>query len=413
MIYRIIFFFFLCISTTIFSQKKEAQAHVAALTNIEMFGRGYVNNGHTIAANYLANEFSNYNLTPIFENNFFQEFQIDVNTFPTKIEITFDGEKLIAGKDYLLDPQSGSASGTYSLFKFNIDSISNYLDKQHDLPLKTAIVIDVSTIKSIDTLSMLNELKYELAKLFPVIWLNNEKFTWSVSSNELANPIIQMRPLNLENQQKIYLNIKNQFLNDLTTKNVIGKIPGRKEKFIVFSAHYDHLGMMGSAVFPGANDNASGTSMLLSLAKYYAKKKPKYNMLFIGFGAEEVGIKGSYNFVNNPPIEMDEIKMVINLDIVGTGSDGIAIVNAIEQEQKVKKLISINSSNKLFKKVKIRGQAPNSDHYWFSQKGIPAIFIYTLGGVKAYHDIYDIHETLPLDKYNDLFTLLIKLVKKL
>ena len=170
---------------------------------------------------------------------------------------------------------------------------------------------------------------------------------------------------------------------------------------------------MGSAVFPGANDNASGTSMLLSLAKYYAKKKPKYNMLFIGFGAEEVGIKGSYNFVNNPPIEMDEIKMVINLDIVGTGSDGIAIVNAIEQEQKVKKLISINSSNKLFKKVKIRGQAPNSDHYWFSQKGVPAIFIYTLGGVKAYHDIYDIHETLPLDKYNDLFTLLIKLVKKL
>ena len=98
MIYRIIFFSFLCISAPIFGQKEEAQAHIAALTNIEMFGRGYVNNGHAIAANYLANEFSKYNLTPIFENNFFQEFNIDVNTFPTEIDVIVGGEKLIAGR---------------------------------------------------------------------------------------------------------------------------------------------------------------------------------------------------------------------------------------------------------------------------------------------------------------------------
>jgi len=57
--------------------------------------------------------------------------------------------------------------------------------------------------------------------------------------------------------------------------------------------------------------------------------------------------------------------------------------------------------------VKPRGKAANSDHYWFTEKGVPAFFIYTMGGIKAYHDVYDVAATLPLTKYEELRKLLI------
>ncbi|MBM77490.1 MAG: aminopeptidase [Crocinitomicaceae bacterium] len=410
MINRFLFYYLLCICFQISAQKEIASKHIANLSSNEMYGRGYVKEGHNIAANYISKEFCNYGLKPYNENGFFQGFNINVNTFPNKIQVSLNNKILETGKDFILEPQSGSAYGSYDLYRFD-PNLS--IEKQLDLPVKTVVVLDVSKVKNIDSISVFEELKHEIAKVFPVIMLTKNKFTWSVSSFAFPNPVIQMRPSDLKNKQKIQLNISNKFINDLSTQNVIGEIKGRKDKYVVFSAHYDHLGMMGDVIFPGANDNASGAAMLLSLANYYAKKKPKYSMMFIGFAAEEVGLKGSSYFVNNPSIDLNKIQLVINLDIVGTGSEGIAIVNAKEQENSVKKLIRINNKNKFFSKVKIRGQAPNSDHYWFSQKEVPAIFIYTMGGIKAYHDIYDIHQTLPLDNFKELYSLLVSFVKKI
>ena len=68
-------------------------------------------------------------------------------------------------------------------------------------------------------------------------------------------------------------------------------------------AHYDHFGMMGQAIFPGANDNASGVAMLLSLAKHFKTITPKYSMLCIAFGAEELGLLGSSYFTEHPIVD--------------------------------------------------------------------------------------------------------------
>jgi aminopeptidase YwaD len=65
------------------------------------------------------------------------------------------------------------------------------------------------------------------------------------------------------------------------------------------------------------------------------------------------------------------------------------------------------------KQIKIRGEACNSDHCLFHQKGVPCFFIYTLGGIQAYHDIYDRAETLPLTEYEDYFKLLVSFIKSL
>ena len=75
-------------------------------------------------------------------------------------------------------------------------------------------------------------------------------------------------------------------------------------------------------------------------------------------------------------------------------------------------ILGSNSNENIFNRIKLRGQAPNSDHYWFSKQKVPSIFIYTMGGIKAYHDPFDRYETLPLNKIEDLQNMVIELIKK-
>ncbi len=172
--------------------------------------------------------------------------------------------------------------------------------------------------------------------------------------------------------------------------------------------------MMGkNTYFPGANDNASGTAMLLYLAKYYTTHKPKYNIVFMSFGAEEAGILGSKYYTEHPLFPLEKIKFLTNLDLAGTGDEGITVVNATLHKKEFKKLGKINLKKDYLEKVKLRGPAANSDHYWFTQKGVPAFFIYTLGGIKAYHDVFDKAETLPLTEFTDYSKLLIEFFGKL
>jgi Zn-dependent M28 family amino/carboxypeptidase len=128
--------------------------------------------------------------------------------------------------------------------------------------------------------------------------------------------------------------------------------------------------------------------------------------MFIAFGAEEVGLVGSYYYVKRPTIDLANIKFLLNFDIVGTGDDGITVVNGSVFRKEFDKLKAINQKHKLLPKVNIRGKAPISDHYFFTQDGVPCFYIYTLGGIQAYHDIFDVHETLPLTKFESFFKLI-------
>ncbi|MDP4204980.1 MAG: M28 family peptidase, partial [Bacteroidota bacterium] len=178
---------------------------------------------------------------------------------------------------------------------------------------------------------------------------------------------------------------------------------------IVVTAHYDHLGKMGKEVyFPGANDNASGVAMLLNLAKHYSEVKPKYSMVFIALSAEELGILGAKAYTDAPLTDLRKIKFLINFDLAGTGDEGIKIVNGSVFKEKFDLLSKINQANSLLPKVNIRGAACNSDHCAFYKKGVPCFYIYTQGGIQAYHDIYDKSETLPLTKFVNYCTLMIK-----
>jgi len=408
-----IFFSFLLIKFSLQSQSTSFINYVDTLTSNYFKGRGYVANGHGKAAAFLSNEYREIGLDSLSKKSYLQRFKIDVNTFPKKVALKINGKKLIPGEDFIVEPYSGSAVGVYNVSSVNLNNWKSYLSVD-ERSIRNFLILNVSEVANKDTLSRYNEIKNILNKHYPILWVSSKKLQWSVAEFYNLFPVINIKsdvikePINTLN-----IEVENEFKKSLETQNLVGKLKGKRKKTIIISAHYDHLGMMGELMFPGANDNASGVSLLLNLASYYSKKKPKYNLVFICFGAEEVGLLGSKYFVNNPLINLDNVKLLVNLDIVGTGEDGIAIVNAFEQEKATKIIGKINEKVKYFPKIKLRGQAPNSDHFWFSKKNVPALFIYTMGGIKAYHDPLDIAKTLPLNKVDELQSLIIKLVSSL
>lgn len=394
-----------------------AKSVVKTLASKEFKGRGYVAKGDKIAADYIANEFKKLGVKK-FKNTYFQEFTTPVNTFPSKMDLSINGKTLTAGVDFLIDASSPSIKGTFNTVNLTVKDIFNQqqlITKLQNVRGKVLVVAaynkkEYSKQELEQITEVSNFLKYSPDNpAVGTIFLTNEKLTWGGSTFTNPKPsFIVKNDSTYQNITKITVNAKNEFIKNYQTQNVVGFIEGEKtDSTLVFTAHYDHLGMMGeNAVFPGANDNASGIAMLLNLAKHYQKNKPKHTIVFIAFGGEEIGLLGSKYFVDNTLIELSKIKFLINFDLTGTGEDGIKVVNGSIFKKQFDRLQQINTEKQLLKAVKIRGESCNSDHCMFYEKNVPSFFIYTLGGIRAYHDIYDVSETLPLTEFEDYFKLM-------
>ncbi|MFN8165310.1 MAG: M28 family peptidase [Bacteroidia bacterium] len=232
------------------------------------------------------------------------------------------------------------------------------------------------------------------------------KLTWSVEQQ--ADYPASWSVKAIEKDPFLFdINIEAKVISKFKARNICAFVEGTQhpDSFLVISAHYDHLGEMGNVLFPGANDNASGVSLLMNLAHYYATHPQKYSIAFILFSGEEAGLLGSKYFTEHPLIDLKKIRFLINTDLAGTGVEGITVVNASEFPAEFALMQKINTDNNLLAAVNSRGKAANSDHYFFTEKGVPSFFFYTLGGIKAYHDIDDKASTLPLNEHEDLFKL--------
>jgi aminopeptidase YwaD len=352
-----------------------ARKIIKQLSSQKYLGRGYVNNGVNKAADYISKELKTIGLSK-FGKSYSQYYTFPVNTFPGKISLTVDGKTLVPGKDYLIQPNAKTLKTGFQLFK--LDSVTyGTSDGRRETLVKVRI---------------------------------QKKLTYTVATNTSDNVVIDILQTSVGSElQNMDVIFDNKFIQQFKSQNLIGYVKGKSvpDSFIVFTAHYDHLGAMGKdTYFPGANDNASGVSLLLDLAKYYQKNPGKYSVVFIFFSGEEAGLLGSKFFSENPLFPLSKIKFLTNLDLLGTGDDGIMVVNAYVFKEQFEKLKNINETNSYVKQIKMRGKAANSDHYWFTEKGVPSFFIYTMGGIQAYHDIYDIEQTLPLTDYVDVFKLL-------
>ena len=388
-----------------------ARAWMDSLTSPAFHGRGYVNDGDRITSDWLAKQFARIGLAPV-KKDYFQPFQFNVNSFPDSIKVSIDGKQLIPGIDFLVDPASGKADGTFELVHVSPSDLATPERKSMTMGVisgKATCVHWPATTKS-DSLSQFKQWERDLMHYGPVLKPISGKLTWSVAQEAMPYPLIEVGGDALtDSSATVDLRVSNKLLVRRPSRNVLGTVKGKSKKWVVVGAHYDHLGRMGpDALFPGANDNASGTAMLLSLAEHFAQKKnqPKHNLLFVAFAGEEAGLVGSEWCAVDRPIDWSAVDLMINLDILGTGDEGIMVVNATDQQAHFDQLVAINGAKGYLPQVKARGPACNSDHCPFVQRGIPAIFIYTLGGVAYYHDVLDKAETLPLTEFSDLYSLL-------
>jgi Zn-dependent M28 family amino/carboxypeptidase len=104
--------------------------------------------------------------------------------------------------------------------------------------------------------------------------------------------------------------------------NLIGYIPGKTDKAIVVSAHYDHVGVRDGEIYNGADDNASGVGALLAAATYFKKNKPYYTLIFAALDGEELGLQGADAFLENPPLALDLIQLNVNMDMLSMNQRG-------------------------------------------------------------------------------------------
>jgi len=395
-----------------------ARKTVDTLTSSYFSGRGAANDGELKAASFLKKEFIKIGLTP-FNQRYLQPFESPINTFNGDCNVKIDNKNLIAGKDYLVGAKSGKIHGDFNLIWYNKDNSPTKkqlktLAKRNFFENKFIVIDDRDIEKGNEVFELL---KLNIFDAAGIIILVEEKLTHSLASTFVNYGIIKiLRNKISRSSKKISIDLEQTFVRNYESQNIIGYSKGTlyPDSFIVFSAHYDHLGTMGRDVFfPGANDNASGIAMMLELAKHYTKHSHEKSIVFMAFGAEEAGIVGSKYFTENPTFSLSKIIQVINVDIMGTGDEGITIVNGTLFPHKYDLLTRINVKNNYLSSIKKRGKAKNSDHYWFTEKGVPAFFIYARGGISAYHDIYDISKTLPLSKFENCFLLIKDFVNEL
>ena len=168
---------------------------------------------------------------------------------------------------------------------------------------------------------------------------------------------------------------KNRHQN--TIYNVVGVLEGKSKwnEVIIFSAHYDHVGVYNGEAYLGANDNASGTTALLLLADYFAKKEDnERTLMFCAFGGEELGLVGSGYFANL--INPSAVKAMVNIEMIGKSTIG---KSAFFITGSYKSNLASLLKNHLPTGMRLRNE-PNaarmlferSDNYPFALKGIPA-----------------------------------------
>jgi len=400
------------------SEKTWIRQHLKTLSGKSFSGRGYVGKGADKAAQYVARQFQEMGLYAFTEEKgYLQEYTFPVNTFPGEMYLKINKKELVPGVDYII--QEASSGVQVSKMKTKTIRLAEVKDSSSWMAVKASLQAPYAyVLKDYDTLVKYLKLnRRTFAKQLPKgVYLlpKHGKMIWSVARDTVAATIFTVEDTVLPKRiKKIDARVQNKFLPDYLNKNAIAYMPGtvKPDSFIVFSAHLDHLGMMGrTTMFPGAHDNASGTSLLLYLADYFSKNPPKYSVAFMGFSGEEAGLMGSKYYASHPFFPLDKIAMVVNLDMTGDATDGITIVNGQQQEAAYSRLATINTRKNYLPKMNQREQTANSDHYSFSEKGVPAIFIFGLGAKGFYHDVFDVHTELSLNNIDNLANLLIDYV---
>lgn len=246
--------------------------------------------------------------------------------------------------------------------------------------------------------------------------------------NKMAQEYIEKRfqSLNLKMAGDSYRHLFD-FTNNRTEEefvdavNLIGYVQGssNQDRFIVVTAHYDHLGVSDGEIYNGADDNASGTGALLAAARYFSENRPQNNILFIAFDAEEQGLTGARMFIEESAIPLDQMAVNVNMDMISTNFENELYAVGTAHYPFLKPLIEesvadapITVSFGYDTDDWPQNWTLSSDHGPFHQQGVPFIYF----GVEDhahYHQPTDTFENINPDFYLNAVETIISVIENL
>ena len=203
-------------------------------------------------------------------------------------------------------------------------------------------------------------------------------------------------------------------------RNVAALRKGSTDEYVVVGAHYDHLGKKDEKVFPGADDNASGTSTLLDLADGVSKATLRRGVLFLWFDGEENALEGSRWWTSHPTLPIEKCFAMVNVDMIGrNGTDKVycGVEKTKEKSPVYPKLAELlqqveASHGPPFDWTEFDPYIKRSDHWPFMAKGVPALFF--TGGMHAdYHKETDTLEKVNFEKEERVGKIVAALLEKL
>jgi Peptidase family M28 len=215
------------------------------------------------------------------------------------------------------------------------------------------------------------------------------------------------RPFSLELDTRVTLEARAEYTANRTTWNVVGWVEGSDpsvaDEFVIVGAHLDHVGHQADEVFTGAQDNASGSVMVMTMAEAMAKSaiKPRRSVLFVLFAGEELFLLGSEYLAAHAPRPIENAVGMMNLDMVGTGPrlrmEGGATTPLFQQ-------FAVDADRR-YGGFGLAGSEPTpavpgaSDHTAFINAGVPTIYFHSAGAQGRAHTASDVPGTIDYDAY--------------
>ncbi|MFZ9956758.1 MAG: M28 family peptidase [Flavobacteriales bacterium] len=402
---------------------------ITVLASDSLEGRETGQPGQVKAANYIAKQYENFGL-PKISNGYFQKYVVRY-VIPNSINITVNRKELSFKDDFYhkSDFLNDTLQSEYvTFYKWGDVITPNAIvftneqevdgDRLHFLKKNGAKAIFIiqdeerykAGLKSIVTKSRKSN-NYVVNPEIPIFYITEKAFkkVFRCKSTKAKSKVHKMK---CELKMAVY----SVFVQG---ENVLGFVEGSdlKNEVVVVSAHYDHLGKDGEKIYYGADDNASGTSAIIAVAKAFAQAKkegngPRRSILFISFSGEEMGLLGSSYYSEHPVFPLENTVADLNIDMIGridnkhdTNPNYIYLIGSDKLSSDLHNIS--DSTNRMYSKLDLDytfndPNDPNqfyyrSDHYNFAKHNIPVIFYFN-GVHEDYHRTTDTVDKINFDK---------------
>lgn len=419
---------------------EDLQRQLFTIADAEMEGRETATEGQRKAANYIESEFRTLGLLPGNKNDYQMHFPVFVDSL-TALSFSLNDVSKVAGKDFTVNTSAmhpasfrfseavlvgyGQHSANRDDYKgadVNGKLVIAWLDNSSDnvpsgIPVRynsyaqemaaiqngaAALLVITGSISAPAAKSNMNVNAYQKTQRLPTYYISEQ-----LAREILGERYSQIKTLVQEGsftaltlETKIALSF-DKALIPLQSSNVLGLLEGTdlKDEYVVLTAHYDHLGKRNGTIWYGADDDGSGTSAILELARAFTKAKaagkgPRRSILFMTVSGEEKGLWGSDYYAQHPVFPLENTSVNLNIDMIGRidpdrkygdSTNYIYIIGDDKLSSDLKPISEI--TNKKYSKLELdyKYNDPKdperiyyrSDHFNFAKKGVPVIFYFS------------------------------------